>query len=142
MPTFPERLKAAMTEAGVNQNALAKASGRPQSGISQYLSGQKEPTTEVVFSLEDALGLPHGHLLGIKTNLAELPLGQIDVSPFQARNLIADDTIQELAASVQERGILQPIRVRVPPSDCTVDVVPSLMQTGHFIAVSYDLRAA
>lgn len=45
-------------------------------------------------------------------NIVELDLEAIDVNPFQPRSNFNDDTLQELASSIRELGVIQPITVR------------------------------
>ena len=42
----------------------------------------------------------------------ELPLDQIDPNPYQTRSMIREDALAELAASIRESGVIQPILVR------------------------------
>jgi ParB family chromosome partitioning protein len=48
-------------------------------------------------------------------DLRRVPVGMIKVNPRQPRSSIDDDTLQGLAASIGERGVLQPILVRPLP---------------------------
>ncbi|RRQ48900.1 ParB/RepB/Spo0J family partition protein [Maribacter algicola] len=45
-------------------------------------------------------------------NIIELDLEDIDVNPFQPRSNFNDETLQELATSIRELGVIQPITVR------------------------------
>ncbi len=45
-------------------------------------------------------------------NVVELDLNSIEVNPFQPRTNFSDEALQELASSVRELGIIQPITVR------------------------------
>ncbi|MDA0758273.1 MAG: ParB/RepB/Spo0J family partition protein [Bacteroidetes bacterium] len=45
-------------------------------------------------------------------NIVELPINQIEVNPFQPRTNFENEKISELANSIQELGIIQPITVR------------------------------
>ncbi len=45
-------------------------------------------------------------------NIIELDLESIDVNPFQPRTSFNDETLQELATSIKEVGVIQPITVR------------------------------
>ena len=45
-------------------------------------------------------------------SISELPLNQIEVNPFQPRTDFDEDTLQELAVSIKELGVIQPITVR------------------------------
>ena len=45
-------------------------------------------------------------------NIIELDLEHITVNPFQPRSNFNDDTLQELATSIKELGVIQPITVR------------------------------
>lgn len=45
-------------------------------------------------------------------SISELPLNQIEVNPFQPRTEFDEDALQELAVSIKELGVIQPITVR------------------------------
>lgn len=45
-------------------------------------------------------------------NIIELELDSIDVNPFQPRTSFNDETLRELATSLKEVGVIQPITVR------------------------------
>ncbi len=45
-------------------------------------------------------------------NIIELELENIDVNPFQPRTSFNDETLRELATSIKEVGVIQPITVR------------------------------
>lgn len=45
-------------------------------------------------------------------NVIELAIDQIEVNPFQPRTQFNEDSLKELAGSIQELGIIQPITVR------------------------------
>src|SRR5438128_421590 len=45
------------------------------------------------------------------TNARQLPLELIDVNPYQARQQYDEDALEELAASIREHDVLQPIGV-------------------------------
>mgnify|MGYP003671352618 CR=1 FL=1 len=45
-------------------------------------------------------------------NILELELEAIEVNPFQPRSNFNDETLQELATSIKELGVIQPITVR------------------------------
>ena len=46
------------------------------------------------------------------STISEIPLEQIERNPNQPRNLFAEDKLEELAASIREIGIIQPITLR------------------------------
>lgn len=45
-------------------------------------------------------------------NIVELDIDTIDVNPFQPRSHFDDESLQELASSINELGVIQPITVR------------------------------
>ncbi len=45
-------------------------------------------------------------------NMSELPIGEIEVNPFQPRQNFDADALRELADSIKVHGIIQPITVR------------------------------
>ncbi len=44
--------------------------------------------------------------------VSEIPVGKIEVNPFQPRDSIEEETLRELAESIKEHGIIQPVTVR------------------------------
>ena len=50
-----------------------------------------------------------GHMAG---TIIELELASIEVNPFQPRTQFKEEAIRELASSIQELGVIQPITVR------------------------------
>ena len=45
-------------------------------------------------------------------SIVELDLEHIEVNPFQPRSNFDDDSLEELASSIRELGLIQPITVR------------------------------
>jgi ParB family chromosome partitioning protein len=45
-------------------------------------------------------------------SIMEIELGLIDVNPYQPRTYFDDESLQELASSIKELGVIQPITVR------------------------------
>src|SRR5690349_610921 len=45
-------------------------------------------------------------------NLGEIPIGEIEVNPFQPRQYFDEAALNELADSIKVHGIIQPITVR------------------------------
>ena len=45
-------------------------------------------------------------------NIVELDLESIDINPFQPRTSFNEETLRELASSIKELGVIQPITVR------------------------------
>lgn len=45
-------------------------------------------------------------------NIIEIPLAAIEVNPFQPRTYFDEEALQELASSIRELGVIQPITVR------------------------------
>ena len=45
-------------------------------------------------------------------DIEDIPLSKIDASPFNPRGDFGTKALDELAASITERGLLQPIKVR------------------------------
>lgn len=49
----------------------------------------------------------------LATNIiSEIPVAQIDTNPYQPRNEFEETALQELAASIKEHGLIQPVTVR------------------------------
>lgn len=71
-------------------------------GLSALLEDHKtDITSESRSSLENTLG-----------SIAELPINQIEANPFQPRNNFEEEKLNELAQSIKELGIIQPLTVR------------------------------
>src|ERR1700736_5278535 len=51
----------------------------------------------------------------VEDELRELPLGAIVPNPRQPRARFDDDSLESLAGSLRERGLLQPVLVRPRP---------------------------
>lgn len=64
MTTFEERLRAAMTESGLTQKALAEQVGASKAAVSQYLSGRSTPGRERLGAIAEAVGVSAEYLLG------------------------------------------------------------------------------
>ncbi|MBO4744753.1 MAG: ParB/RepB/Spo0J family partition protein [Bacteroidales bacterium] len=45
-------------------------------------------------------------------NISDIPIAQIDTNPYQPRNEFEETALQELAASIKEHGLIQPVTVR------------------------------
>lgn len=50
------------------------------------------------------------------SGLRQIPLDLLDPNPFQPRMVFAQESLEELAASIRARGILQPILARTHPT--------------------------
>lgn len=71
-------------------------------GLSALLNDPKEEVTSVEDKNADK----------IVGTIIELEIDNIDVNPFQPRTSFNEDTIKELASSIKELGVIQPITVR------------------------------
>jgi ParB family chromosome partitioning protein len=72
-------------------------------GLSALL---KNPETDIT-SIES-----NKDLIKVAGSISEIDINQIEVNPFQPRIDFDQDTLQELAASISQLGIIQPITVR------------------------------
>lgn len=72
-------------------------------GLSALL---KNPETDIT-SLES-----NKDLIKVAGSISEIDINQIEVNPFQPRIDFDQDSLQELAASISQLGIIQPITVR------------------------------
>lgn len=63
--TFSQRLKALRMERGMDQDALAEASGVSKGTIARYEIGRNIPRVDVVVSLARALGCSCDVLIGV-----------------------------------------------------------------------------
>lgn len=62
----------------------------------------------------DTIQKNNGEIVG---NVIELAIDKIEINPFQPRTKFKEDSLKELASSIQELGIIQPITVRKIDSD-------------------------
>ena len=76
-------------------------------GLSALLQDPKKDT-------QTAESTSSSHQLG---TIIELELALIEVNPFQPRTQFKEEAIRELAASIQELGVIQPITVRKTKND-------------------------
>lgn len=79
-----------------------KALGR---GLNALLSDSNEPDDR----LESDLPVVHPSPSG---SIAEIPVEQVEVNPFQPRTHFDQEALQELTESIKVHGIIQPITVR------------------------------
>ncbi len=78
-------------------------------GLGRGLSALLEdPTTDVTEGPPAASGMQPRVAGGI----ANIPVGQIEANPFQPRTHFAPEALAELAQSIKELGIIQPVTVR------------------------------
>jgi ParB family chromosome partitioning protein len=61
---------------------------------------------------EDAPGIQPPNAAPAASNATSLPIDSLQANPFQPRTRMPDAEIEELAASIRQSGILQPILVR------------------------------
>lgn len=56
-------------------------------------------------------------LKNIVGSIVELPIGDIEVNPYQPRTNFNEENLRELASSIRELGVIQPITVRTLEKD-------------------------
>ncbi len=83
-------------------NVKKKALGRGLSALLEN-SGAEEISTQ--------FHKGHDHI--IAGTIANIPLDEIESNPFQPRNHFDEESLKELAKSIKEQGIIQPITVRL-----------------------------
>lgn len=62
--TIPQRLREALTAAGMKQADLVRETGLDRGSISSYLSGKYEPKQKAIYKMARALGVSESWLLG------------------------------------------------------------------------------
>ncbi|MDQ3554552.1 MAG: ParB/RepB/Spo0J family partition protein, partial [Chloroflexota bacterium] len=77
-----------------------------RSQAAQRLSEERELSPQIISLLSPD---PHGKG---HTSVRVVPLDRIDPNPQQPRMTFDEDTLRELAASITEHGVLQPILIR------------------------------
>lgn len=78
-----------------------------RNSLGRGLSALLENTATDVTSGGDISGAPT-----IVGAVAGIPLDKIEANPFQPRTSFVDEPLRELAASIREQGIIQPVTVR------------------------------
>ena len=53
-----------------------------------------------------------GAVIGDNEEIMEIPPHEIEANPYQPRQIFDDEKIQDLAASMKEHGVIQPLIVR------------------------------
>jgi len=67
---FRENVRAAMSDAGISQAALAETLGTSQAHISKILSGQTQPSLELADRIADGVGVELALLVGQRSPAA------------------------------------------------------------------------
>ncbi|MFM2136022.1 MAG: hypothetical protein RL021_1422 [Bacteroidota bacterium] len=80
-----------------------------RSALGRGLSALLENSETDITSKPTSTGAANG---GAMSGVAELPLDQIEPNPFQPRTEFPKEELKELADSIREQGIIQPITVR------------------------------
>ena len=83
-----------------------KALGR---GLSALLS-DNSPEDKLDVDIQSPASTPEKQ--AVPSGIAEIPVEQIEVNPFQPRTHFDQEALQELAESIKVHGIIQPITVR------------------------------
>ena len=107
--TTSQRLQQALDEAGMKQADLAKATGLPKGGISNYVTGRYEPKSDVINKLAKALNVSEMWLWGYDVP-KERP---IKFSPYENKITEGEQILLDLFRRVQEdqqKLVLQMIR--------------------------------
>ena len=73
MTTFADRLRTAMTQAGMRAVELHEHTGISKASISEYLSGNYEPKQRNIYKMATALGVLPSYLMGIEEQSTESP---------------------------------------------------------------------
>lgn len=71
MTTFADRLRTAMTQAGMRAVELHEHTGISKASISEYLSGNYEPKQRNIYKMATALGVLPSYLMGIEEQPTE-----------------------------------------------------------------------
>ena len=126
-PEDPARVAADAREAAAGQNSPAEVPKSPADvpkspadGPNSPAEGQKSPGG-VGQQAEDTDSNPDGLLPVPGARFAELPINDVVANPNQPRNVFDEDDLAELAASIREVGVLQPIVVR--PTEAGYEIV-------------------
>src|SRR5690242_3260550 len=78
-----------------------------KNALGKGLSALLENTETDVTSKSDMTGSPT-----IAGAIANIPLDKIEANPFQPRTVFEEEALNDLADSIREQGIIQPVTVR------------------------------
>jgi ParB family chromosome partitioning protein len=81
--------------------------------------------------------VPTGQIAG--ASYQEVPIGSIVPNPRQPRQVFDDDALAELAHSIKEFGLLQPIVVRLLPAEPAIGLLPAEPAIGQRGTPRYEL---
>lgn len=59
----------------------------------------------------------------VEKNIFEIEIGKINVNPFQPREDFNEDSLNELAESIKQKGILQPVTVKLSQDKTSFDLI-------------------
>ena len=113
-----QNLDSASEEVGELQNDLtadAREDGQASDAQEAARADDKSVTDEkegLELLLTADIGLPTEETIGRGRQLKEIPLDEIIPNPYQPRLIMVEEDITELAESIREVGVLQPILVR------------------------------
>lgn len=98
---------------------LGKMIGGDGAWISKFEHGQREPSVEVLMKLADLFEVPVGELLGepAARNIRMERPSVISPSPLNPRKKFDEESLSELAASIYEDGVVQPVVCRITEGD-------------------------
>ena len=114
----------AMKAQGLSQMALAKKASVPQASISDLINGKAAALKlDNVQALAGALETTVGALLGEAAQASPagdaaailVPFDKLRASPLNPRKTFDEEGLADLATSIREQGILQPISARPDP---------------------------
>lgn len=98
---FPERIFGLRKKLRLSQEALADVVGVTQRQISNYESGDNEPTARILVALADALNTTSDYIIGL-SNTPERPLSTDHIGP-EAH--LAAEIVQTLPEADRQRAI-------------------------------------
>jgi ParB family chromosome partitioning protein len=86
---------------------------KPAAGPSAALgAGSRDRTTADATAAAAVLEQEAGAPTAAGPGVVEIPVEQIDRSPYQTRHKMPEESMKELAASIQATGVVQPVLVR------------------------------
>lgn len=86
--------------------------GRGLGALIKEIHAEPAARTEVPAPAQQA-SVPHAAAASAADSVRKVPLGRVLKSPFQPRHRFAPEAMEDLVASVRERGVVQPLLVRI-----------------------------
>jgi len=112
-PTSAAAVKKPVSKSAKSALAKSVATGAKPKAAAQPVSANDSPSRKATSAASvQTSEAPKADSRDSLPDYLEIPVGQIEPSPYQARRVFAPEALRELAESIRSEGLLQPIVVR------------------------------